>query len=134
MKGWTDTEQSCCVFYPTAQASAAICEHPKELKAPGVQSSPALVWSVHSSRLKEQRNSFHGGKSAAPCWYTKGCLVGNVPKDWCHLGCLDVSGTVRFRMSCRSFLQTLPLPFPSWSLPFALPRFHVENGDVNIRL
>lgn len=80
MKIWTDTDSAPVVFHPTAQASAATCEHPKELKTPGVQSSPALVWSLHSSGQNEQRDSFHGGKSPAPCCYIKGSFVGNVPK------------------------------------------------------
>lgn len=69
------------VLHPTARASAATCVHPEELKAPGVQSSPALVWSLHSSGQKEQRNSFHGGKSPPPRCSIKACFLGNVPKD-----------------------------------------------------
>lgn len=65
MKAWSDTEQSWdsapVVFHPTAPASAATCEHPEELKAPGVQSSPALVWArgkrstgIHSREANHQ--------------------------------------------------------------------------------
>lgn len=120
------------VFHPTAPARAATCEHPEELKAPGVQSSPALLWSLHSSGQKEHRNSFHGGKSPAPCCYIKACFVGNASKDgviWAAW--IPWHSQVQDELQLLPFLQSLPLPFPSLFLPSPLPRFHVGKQHSN---